>query len=498
MRFRVTGPDDGAMSVGAAEQVGWLLRVNRRLGPDAELRNGRRFTTAFGGRRAPSHISRWESGRLLVDRATVRRYEHLLGLTPESLVTVRDAIYRTLPPGVHPPADPPPDTDDRLHDLLDLARSGDAMTGAEWGELTELIAGRRDLVLHPRELWSRIARRLLTELSSSEGTAWLERQEAACRLLEHPASRAAMVATCIALVDDPGTAAVIEPLTLLDTVADPVANAYVLRELESPRDDRRYRGALMAAIRKIQHGHFGDDDRTRIARFVGTSLAGSAEGETRALLDRVRASFVRPEPADRPTAGGRGQRLAMDAMGAVGDDQPAPVLSSLIGQALGEHSGEQRVVAAMAIAQSPYREPVSAALAGDVRRSVARRTGDDLSPALQALTILGTDLHRPTLFDLLTGPGHPTAARVAAAWALPHCAGRFTVRQWQRILDFQLAAWRQRRTAPAESALRAVAYGIGTDGHHALMTRIEADPELPPAVRSTVTWLRDSRQPDQR
>lgn len=302
-----------------------------------------------------------------------------------------------------------------------------------------------------------------------------------------------MIRSCIDMVDDQTSTAVIEPLTLLDTVADPVANGYVLTELESPRDDRRYRGALMAAIRKIKHGHFTDDERVRLARFVRTPSVSTVTGETRVLLDRVRASYARPVAVPSPAAGDRGRLIATDAVSDLSDDRMAPVLSSLLGQALGEHSGEHRVVAAMAIAHSPYREPISLALLGDVRRSMARRTGDDLSPALQTLTLLGSDLHRPTLFDLLTGPGHSTAARLAAAWALPHCAGRFTVAQWQQILDHQLAVWRRRPDPPTESLLRGIAYGIGTDGDPALMTRLEGNAEVPPAVRTTIAWLRERR-----
>lgn len=484
------------MDVGAGAYVGWLLRVNRRFGPDPALRNGRLFSSAFGaGRRlAPSHVSRWESGELLVSRATVRRYEQLLGLTPESLVTVRDAIYRALPPGRHPPADVPSGTDDRLHELLDLVTSDDAMTGVEWGELTERIAGRPDLVLHPRSLWSAIAHRLLSELTTQEGTEWLQRQEAACRMVEHPVARPSMVRACIDLVEDPAYPAVIEPLTLLDTVDDSVANAYVLRELETPRDARRYRGALMAAVRKVQHGHFGGEHEARLARFIRTPSVADGEGEARLLLDRVRAAAARRPPPGPPESAPAGRRIALAAMSVLHDhDRALPVLTALVGQALGEHSAERRVDAAMAIAHSPYREPVSVALLADVRRSVARRTGDDLSPPLQALTILGSEQHRPIMFDLLTGPGHPSGSRLAAAWALPHCAGRFTVGQWQRILDTQLTAWKLRPSAGTESVLRGVAYGIGTDDHRALMARLENRPELPAAVRSTVAWLRERR-----
>jgi hypothetical protein len=309
------------MDVGAGAYVGWLLRVNRRFGPDADLRNGRLFASAFGtdarpGRRlAPSHITRWESGSLLVSRATVRRYEQLLGLPPESLVTVRDAIYRALPPGSRRPADTAFDSDDRLHELFDLVASDDAMTGLDWGELTERIAGRRDLVVYPRTLWSVIAGRLLSELTTSEGTEWLQRQEAACRLLEHPASRAAMVGACIDLVEDATSPAVIEPLTLLDTVDDPAANAYVLRQLEEPRDGRRYRGALMAAVRKIEHGHFAGEQRARLARSVRNPPFAEGEGETRLLLDRVRAA-----PARKPPVSDGSRRIALAAMSVLGDN----------------------------------------------------------------------------------------------------------------------------------------------------------------------------------
>jgi hypothetical protein len=479
--------------------VGWLLRVNRRFGADAAMRNGRSFASAFSTdadrrRVAPSHVSRWESGSLLVSRATVRRYEHLLGLTPDSLVTVRDAIYRALPPGRHPPADTALDTGDRLHELIDLATSGDAMTGVQWGALTESVAGRRDLVLHPPALWSVIAHRLLAELTAQEGTGWLQRQEAACRLLEHPAARPSMVRACIDLVEDPGQPAVIEPLTLLDAAADPAANAYVLRELETPRDDRRYRGALMAAIRKIEYGHFAGEHRVRLARFVRSPPTADGEGETGVLLDRVRTAYARGAPAGPPVISEGARRIAMAAVSTLGDgDRAVPVLSALTGQALGEHSGELRVVAAMAIAHSPYREPVSVALRADVRLAMARRTGDDLSPALQTLTILGSDRHRPILYDLLTGPGHTPTARLAAAWALPHCAGRFTVPQWQRILDSQVTAWSRRPAAAAESVLRGIAYGIGTDDQRGLLAGLEGSLALPPAVRATAAWLRERR-----
>jgi hypothetical protein len=101
-----------------ADYVGWLLRANRTLGPADDLRSGRAFAEALRPGLAPSQITRWETGAITAGRATVRRYEELLGLEPESLVTVRDALYRTLPASRRPPLPVAPSDDARLHELL--------------------------------------------------------------------------------------------------------------------------------------------------------------------------------------------------------------------------------------------------------------------------------------------------------------------------------------------------------------------------------------------
>jgi hypothetical protein len=78
--------------------VGWLLRVNRKFGPDEALRSGRTFARAFsskGGRPlAPSQITRWETGDPPPSREAIRRYEQLLGLARGSLVSVAETMMR--------------------------------------------------------------------------------------------------------------------------------------------------------------------------------------------------------------------------------------------------------------------------------------------------------------------------------------------------------------------------------------------------------------------
>ncbi|MEV4400719.1 hypothetical protein AB0J66_00860 [Actinoplanes sp. NPDC049598] len=476
------------MTLTGADYVGWLLRANRRFGPAGELRSGRVFAEAYRTdgrpRLAPSHVTRWESGGLPAGRDVVRRYERLLGLEPESLVAVRDALYRALPDGSRPPPAGPPRPDERLHELLDLATSRHPLTGPQWGELTDLVEERPGLVLHPAALWRAIGEKLLADLITSEGTAWLQRQEAASRLLEHPAAGRPMIEACIDLVEDRRSPAVIEPLSLLDVTADPAANAYVLRHLETPDSDRHHQGALLAAVRKIERGHFAGDQWERLTRAVSVAGADGETGRLLAAVHRARADetdTVRRAPADETGAvTPAGRRAAEEATARLGPAGGAdPVLAALVSTALDGVAVDRRVFAAMTIAQSPFQEPVSEVLLAGARRDLARRSGGDPARALQTMTMLGTGVHRPLLLDLLTGPGHDLAARRAAAWAMPHCGGRFTERQWRRILAGQ------RDT----SVVHGVTYGIGTDGHQRLLAEIAADPSMPEIARTTARWL---------
>jgi hypothetical protein len=579
------------MPMTGASYVGWLLRANRTQSPDASLRSGRTFAAAFRPGLAPSHITRWETGGLLASRATVRRYEQLLGLPAESLVTVRDALYRTLPATRRPSPVVAAPLDTRLHELLEAATSTSPLTGHEWGELTELIESRPGLVLHPPGLWPTVAGKLLDELTRHEGTAWLQRQEAASRLLEHPTAGPHMVRACVDLIDDPSSPAVVEPLALMDVVADPVGNAYVLNQLESPDSDRHHRGALLAVVRKIEDGHFEGDQWARLCRAIDATPPGGDTGRlaasaraalTRRFLNPAAAPASSLSAADRPTSpsgpagssldppgsgadassvtaagvgasdvgpgsggagvGGAGDGRAGDGRagdgrggdgrggvsgagvgrpgsgavggGASGSGVPGvgasgtgavgfgtagsgtvgvglddPILGALVGQALGP-SVHERLIAAMTIAQSPHRDAVSSALLTEAKRDLSGRGGSNASTHLHALTLLGTDIHRPLLFDLLSEGGHDDQVRQAAAWATAHCPGRFTDQQWRRILHRQATTWQEHPIPLNGSVLHGIAYGIGTDHHQPLLAEIAADPRLPAAARTTATWLR--------
>ncbi|WP_213455161.1 hypothetical protein [Rhizomonospora bruguierae] len=504
----------------ASRYVGWLLRSNRRLGPHAEFRSGRDFARAFrpdsAPELAPSQITRWEQGATAAGRDVLRRYEELLGAEPESLVVLSDTLRRMDP---HAPAETPaarPADQRRLYDLLDRALALGEMTGAQWSRLTELVSAQPALVLYPRRLWSDLAEQLLRELVISEKSAWLQRQEAISRLLEHPAARPHAVAACVALADDPSSPAVIEPVSLLDVVAHEDGNRYVLRQIENPASDRAHYAGLLAAVRKVRHGHFTGDERARLTRAVHHSITDSTtDPATAPLLAEVAAilgasgpgrsprrrratllSDVEPEPGSGCPAEAHAvsERIAGQARISFDNDgyERDPVLADLVRQALFDPNPDLRLLAGMLIAATPYRDPVAVALLGELKASLSRRVEEMALPALRALTTLGVDLHRPLMRSILTSPGSSATLRHAAGWAIPHCPGRYPLETWGRILSAQIAAWSAAPSATTEGVLRCLAYGVGTDRHYGLLAELRQRGDLPGTVRQTAHWLLSS------
>lgn len=516
-RWRVAG-------VRALRYVGWLLRVNRRFGHDSALRSGREFAGAFRSDAsrplAPSQITRWENGELAVSRATIRRYEHLLGLRAESLVTLADAVTRNedaTPALAELEWIRPDERRDRMFDLLDCATASTTMTGESWAELTELIAAQPHLELYPPKLWQEIADRLLRELVVAEGSAWLQRQEAMSRLLEHPAARRHAVDACVALAGDPTSPAVVEPLSLLDVTQHPDANRYILAQLDRPDSDRALQGALQAAVRKVSKGHFRGSEWAQLVQSVRTVMTDPATnhallplilhlGRVAARQQPGNATLRRSLPstplAHRIWAVGRtagrdvsldvGRRVAALAQTQVSDDSPGSdeVLAVLVEECLFGANPDRRMIAAMLIAATPYRTAVAAAIHTQLLADIARRTHVyPATAALRTLTQLNVDIHRPLIHDILLRPGSGAAMRYAAAWATPHCPGRSPAPAWRRILAVQLDLWQRSASEFDETVLQGITYGIGTDRHYALLGQIRDDPIMPPSARTTASWM---------
>lgn len=526
----VTGPVAG---IPLSRCVGWLLRTNRRLagGRGRAFRSGAEFARAFrrDARRplAASYVTRWENGDLPAGMATIRRYEQLLERPAGSLQSTVDFLSRVY--GNRPRVEPVTEADeDRFEQLLDLLRQDAPMTGRMWGELTRIVAGRPGMYLYPRTVWKTISEHLLRELVIAEGEAWLQRQESFSRLLEHPVANRYAIASCIEVIEDTSSPVFIEPLSLLEITDGSDANRYVLRQLTDPASDRALHGALLASIRKVQEGHFAGDDWTRLVHGVRAVVADGSHppaipplisevgrglrrrGTDPATLGLDLPAVAHPGPGrtpggarsavDDPTsirqraASARIARMAQ-ALLADGADATDDILVRLTDEAL--HSGhpDKRLGATMAIAATPYREPIGRAVLVEVGVSLSRREEEFCASALRSLTNLGVDCHRSLIRDILLRPGSSALLRDAAASALPHCAGSFSPAQWREIIGPQRTAWLRQPSRLAQSILHGITYGIGTDGHRDLLRELQADTRLPALVRTTANWLLDNDPP---
>jgi hypothetical protein len=498
----------------AARRLGWLLRTNRRLGPNPALRSGRTFARAFrtDPPLAPSHITRWECGDLAPSAQTIRRYEQLLGLSGGTLSAVAATIQRFEGSPVREPVSAE-ETKAQLHDLLSRARTTAEMDAADWTTLCGLIAARPQLELHPPGLWSDISDRLLSELVVDVDSSWLQRQEAFARLLEHPDAGRHAIESCIALADDAASPAVVEPLSLLGGTGQPRANRYILAQLAHPTDERTLRGALLATHLKIRHDHFVGGEWDRLGRILDSALRDSTltpeifgivadaaqrlARRTPTTLSVMRSlrlpravEYLRHRPPFGPITNVC-RRLSAAAQAATERDNPAidDILIELIESAVFAANPDSRLYATMSIAASPYRSHVAQALLSELSIDLSRRSPIvPLAPALRALTQLDVDIHRPLLRILLTSPHCSAASRHAAAWAIPHCRGSFPASVWHDILATQLESWRTSPSSMAEQVLLGVVYGMGTDGHRHLLSEVRSGRQAPQSVRSMAAW----------
>jgi hypothetical protein len=464
-----------------------------------------------------SQVSRWETGAARAGYRALRRYEELLHLVPSRLVAVADWVYRKTSGATGSPVltrrlDP---TDPRIHDrteqLLEQALSTQRMSGADWDELTGNLGALRSAFLYPASGWAELAERLLAELLITDGPAWLPRIEALARLIGHPRARPAIVAGCAALAADPNGQVVIEPLTFLDQTADRVANRLVLRQLRNPSGDRALRGALLAAVEKVARRHFRPDevhllivtaadllaqDDIEVRHLAAELLRRAPTGGPKAASDQLRRSIdpvtwtvlTSGHAAQPPTEDRLVSRItqAVEASRgpAAGTDQ---VLSSLLRQLLFHPVQNDRLVAALLIAATPYREPVGTALAAELAAALPTRTVTVTMSLLASLPFLGRPADRPLLEHVLLAPDLPTPLVESAAWLIGHVPGRSPVPFWLTAVSRHRDAWHSTHNPADLATLRGLIYALGLDRHH-LLPILRADTRLPSQARAAATW----------
>jgi transcriptional regulator with XRE-family HTH domain len=501
------------MKAARTVRMGWLLRVNRVLGPDRNFATAARFAAALraagGGPASPARVSQWETGAARVSRRTVRRYERLLGLPVDRLAAVADVLAV---PG--DAAGPEPLDRERAWRLLERAPGDAPMSGSAWDELTVSLAGRPDVLIYPRDGWEQLTHRLLAEMVVADGPPWMRRNTALVRLLRHPSGCAATIAACAAFASDPAHQVFVEPLAALHVTAHPDAYRLVRAQLADPTSGRALCGALVAAIHKVERGQLAAPELAGLVR-LAADLAGDRQvpDEVRHLVPVLLAHL--PGEATGPAVVRLRRLAAADSVGrnVLGSGrthatettaavvarvtlragsrldlaEPDDVLPGLVEEMVFAPDPVTRLNSGFLIAATPYRTPVADAVAGELPDALR---GDDARAAalLAALGALGTCPDRGALERLVLTAAVRPAVNEAAARALGLVPGRSVEAFWRAALHRHLTAWRRTGSSTTLTTLRRLVQALGVAGERRILAEVGQDPEVPATIRATATW----------
>lgn len=486
--------------------MAWLLRINRIFGSDEELAIASRFARELSGQVSESQVSRWEHATARAGAEVIRRYERVLALPEGRIGAVAHSLYRESlgrlgPPVLRPQTDP----DDeqarrRLAGLLERALGDERMSGADWTSLTEGVWSI-PLLLHPRNLWDRLAGRLLAELLIAEGTAWLHRCEAINRLLGHRDGTQSVIEACTAIIDDHRSQVLIEPMALLELTPHPAAARHLLRHVEHPVGGHALRAAWWAVAEKAGRGHFSPPQLQRLTRMAAETLRDNgshmacrwAAAETarqvmpdlvsRAQNDPVTGHVVRSGTTCAPaTVRAVARKLSGAALIAMPREllHGDPILERLVGSMLFHPQGTRRVIAAQAVAATPYRCALAAAIARELGRSATLGNAALATSLVQALTHLGGADEAPLVRRLALSSGLPAPISESAAWVVGHLPGDAQV--------WALAGQRIVHPEADPSLAKGLIYSLGTARRHEELRALAANALVHPDLRTAAGW----------
>jgi hypothetical protein len=512
----------------AQAKAAWLLRVTRLHG-SRPYRNLTTFAHALNEagieRAGPSTISRIETGAIAPTFETARGYERVLGLPSFSLASVLDTIFRyrasafDAKPLLRRRGRDARDVYRRFDELVERACSRDVMTGADWDELTVIVADRPDLVVSPRSAWLSLTNRLLAEMMIADGVPWMQRSEALNRLLAHPMVGIDALGILCAAVDDRGIQSMVGTASMFDASAEPQAAAEVLRHMREPPDDRVFKGTLMACVRKLRYSQFTGPQITRLSGLVagalqeqdhldeGTcalavsvlcQLPRQAHGDLgrrtlqRQALERSPASVL-AENRLLGWASGRliAERIAHHASArtvTVPDTYTDKILPLIIDEMLSEPVYDARLYAALLINASPYGAATAEALVTEIASAYRNRNLAWVIAIFEALRNLGGQAERHVVEHFVTDAGVSEAVADAAAYALGHISGASGDEFWQRALICRRLAWKRSASAVSGSILDRLVYAIGMSGNAPLLRAVQGDGDMPPRVRACAGW----------
>ncbi len=363
------------------------MTAARVLGPDPDLARRDGFIAALKKRDIPvdaPRVSRWESGMHTLPNQVIATYEQVLRLPEGALTAVADGLLRAVPddqPARRSPARDEPLLNHEIESLVDRAELG-AATGAHWLRLGEELNRYDRVFLRERE-WAQLTHKLVSELGSAVGLAYVRRYEAAARFVRHPNARRHLVMAVGRFVTDPHTQVVAPVLNLLGEVADPAASELTLRMLTADSENKYLRRAAssVAAV-KLARGHFTPDALPRLESHVvgalrrGESLDGrldsfdlavrlpdeSWEQISHALRTRRAHQLVHEaRQSDEMITPARAASLVADLAPAVQAStpthqaqEPDMMLRRLLREAMFHSHKPRRHHAALFIAASPY------------------------------------------------------------------------------------------------------------------------------------------------
>lgn len=495
-------PDDPtplrAATADATPRVAWLLATSRVHHPDPERSGRRGFCERLSELGVPAdqaRVSRWESGARRLPSEVLAGYERVLGLADGRLTAVAHSVQRAFGTEEHESsavADQPPELHAELDELFEaiLADGPGQDLALSWVRLSELLTRGTAVYLRP-PTWAQLTDRLARELPRAVGIGYVRRCEALRLLLRHEPSRKHALRSIGAVVTDPDTHMVSQPLALLAEVDDPQATALLLKAMAG-RDALIYRGAAWAAARKLATGRLDPAETADLAaatlrlaqrplplvpdvfvldlaaqlpwdaaQRLLTDCAGSP------LLPRLQTAVDEGLLAPGSTARGTARRLVTDvtrAMPSPSGMEPDVLLERLLLEALFHAHQERRHQAGLLLAASPYR--------GAVARSLSHLVEDEselhAQRALALMLYLGGEEQRQQLLRWSADDARPRR-RMRALLTLAHLREPLSAAEEELLLEGL-----RRGTDPA--VRRAHLYALGMH-RAACLAALSEDPD---------------------
>ncbi|MBB5868694.1 hypothetical protein F4553_002073 [Allocatelliglobosispora scoriae] len=423
------------------------------------------------------------------------------------LTATADLIYREIHSGggkrvmARPVSDPVV-----VDELLEKALSTELMTGNDWDALSCGLVVAKGRAIKPHI--PAVTDRLLRELLISDGQGWINRNEAAHRLLRNRAFAPDLIAVCAAVVSDPTNQVFNEPMTILEAAGGRLAARHVINAIVRPINEQARQAAWWTAAEKVTRGHFSPADRAILtreaaalltqerlvpARMAAADLLRRTPHIETSLRRALAPAIARDELVHSVYTSGRTSRqhqplvdrITRMIAACVPDHQPGDdlMLSWLVEEALLHPHFSRRVIAARMLAATPYRRSAGRVITAELRTPVSRADVVLASHLVQSLTAVGDHLGREAVQELILDPTVAAPVRDAAIWSVAHVPSdtRMPTAFWNDLCGMIA-------TPAGAGNARAVAYAAGIARQQGVLRRIKDDSRLAAPARIAAYW----------